>query len=52
MLLLLSNGEIFSGWYTDSTDGNGFYRFHADGSDVGWLNPTHWMPLPNPPSPA
>lgn len=46
ILLLLANGEIFSGFGTIS---NGFFRHHADGSDVGWLNPSHWMPLPDAP---
>jgi hypothetical protein len=46
MLLRLSNGEVFSGWGTEHA---GFQRFHADGTDIGWLNPRHWMPLPSPP---
>jgi hypothetical protein len=46
VLLLLSNREIFSGW---GTEREGFYRYHADGSDIGWLNPTHWMPIPSAP---
>jgi len=49
LLLLLGNGEVFSGWAQHS---GGFYRnqrFHTDGSDIGFINPTHWMQLPAPP---
>ena len=46
ILLRLSNGEVFSGWGTKL---DGFYRVHADGSDIGWINAKHWMPLPPPP---
>lgn len=47
ILLRLSNGEVFSGWGTEEA---GFQKFHADGTDIGWLNPRHWQPLPSPPS--
>ena len=47
ILLRLSNGEVFSGWGTLRREGAvEFRRFHATSSDVGWLNPKHWMPMP------
>jgi hypothetical protein len=47
ILLRLSNGEVFSGWGTEESDGSRTWsRFHATSADVGWLNAKHWMPLP------
>lgn len=46
ILLRLSNGEVFSGW---GREDGGFYRFHADGTDIGWINAKHWMPMPEDP---
>jgi len=48
LLLRLTNGEVFSGWGTEL---DGFYKFHADGSDIGWINAKHWMHLPPDPKP-
>lgn len=51
ILLRLSNGEVFSGWGTKHDDGSRIWRrFHATSADVGWLNATHWMPLPSAPA--
>lgn len=49
-VVLLFYGEVFAGFY-DSNFISGYeWRVHIDECCAG--NPTHWMPLPEPPAGA
>lgn len=45
ILVRLSNGEVFR-----ANNYAGLENSWLAGSDIGWVNARHWMPLPAPPS--
>jgi hypothetical protein len=48
VVMLVNDNDIFLGSYDDGYIEGYEWRIHIDGCHAG--QPTHWMPLPEPPS--
>jgi len=44
------SSEVIESYWEDAEAPEGWYEDPLEGEECYWIEPTHWMPLPEPPS--